>query len=117
MSDELPTGGPEAETQFNVKITSSLFEIRITSRMSDTRTSRSIFVRPEQGGSGDPELYYIYEQNEAGRVAITDSKRHFGAARLRYDGQTQTLAGDYWTERRSESGLNTAGTILMVRDN
>jgi hypothetical protein len=115
LSDAVPIGGQTGEIKFKTTITSSLFDIRLVSRMSPTRTSRSVFVRPEKLGNRDPELYYIYEQTEAGPVEVSDSKRHFGAAHLRYDRETQTLQGDYWTERRSEAGLNTSGTIIMTR--
>lgn len=115
MSDEVPPSTARERVSFEVKITSNLFDIQIRSRISDSRRSWSIFSMPRWRKPDDPEIYYVFEQFESGEVPVTDTKRHLGAARLRYDRTTRTLGGDYWTERKGEAGINTAGTITMKR--
>lgn len=61
------------------------------------------------------ELSYVFEQIDPESVGTTDSKKHFGAGVVVYDPDTDEIRGDYWSDRREDAGLNTAGTIRMTR--
>ncbi|WP_157215352.1 hypothetical protein [Flavisphingomonas formosensis] len=106
----------ESVIRASVVIRSSLilFSLRLEPHGS-ARISRSQFVRPRWSKPDLPELAYVYEQIDPGRVAATDSRRHFGAGIIRYDSDNDTLCGEYWTQRREDLGFNTAGTILLTR--
>lgn len=112
MSDELPQQPP---IPISAKIVSGLFDYRIVLRMSDTRWSYTVFVKPVWCKPDLPRLYYVYRQQEDGQVVVTDRQQHTGAAYLDFHADAETLAGAYWTERQSELGLNTAGRIRLRR--
>jgi len=115
LSDPAPTSATPGAIQIRAKIESGLLDFRITLTMSDTRHSRTIFVKPERGSGQPSRLYYIYTQQEDGALEVTDAGRHQGAAYLDYDEDTGRLSGAYWTERQGEFGLNTAGRIRLWR--
>jgi hypothetical protein len=116
FTQELPETEEGALTLADVTIRVRLFTIDITLKPRGTRrTSRSRFVRPQWCKPLAPELSYVYEQTDDGPLAITDARQHFGAGHLLYDADTDTLRGEYWTQRRSEAGINTAGAIVLRR--
>lgn len=116
LAEEVDAGAPGAVTFAAVTIKTSLLAIAMRLEPRETqRLSKSRFVLPCWRRPGDPELTYVYEQVDDGHVATTDAHRHFGAAHLVYDPDTDTLRGEYWTERRGESGINTAGTVVLRR--
>lgn len=115
FSDPTPNSVDSAPIKIRAKLKSGLFDYQIVIRLSETRHSYAIFVKPEWRRPTRPRLYYIYRQQEDGPVAVTDTSQHQGAACLDYDFETETLSGTYWTERQSELGLNTAGRIRLVR--
>lgn len=90
------------------------FAITLTPRGTQ-RVSKSIFVRPQWTKPHPPEVTYVYEQTDDGLVQLTDAPKHLGSGRLVYDTDTDILRGDYWTERRGDMGLNTAGKIVLKR--
>lgn len=116
MDPLTPEEQAECITRARVTIRSSLilFSIRLEP-VGSSRISRSRFVRPQWRKPDQPELAYVYEQIDADQVAATDARRHFGAGMICYDSDTDTLAGEYWTQRREDLGFNTAGTIRMTR--
>ena len=106
----------ESVTRAKVTIASNLLtmSLRLEPHAS-ARISRTRFVRAEWRKPDMPEISYVYEQDDPGPVAATDARRHFGAGILRYDEVSDTLAGDYWTQRREDAGFNTAGSIILRR--
>ena len=103
-------------TWADVEIKSGLLEIEMVLRpRGSSRTSRTLFVKPEWCKPRLPQLHYSYEQTDLGTIAPTDARRHFGAAHLTYDPDKDVLVGEYWTERMGERGLNTSGTIRLTR--
>jgi hypothetical protein len=116
LSHAAAPDAPGALTRATVTIRTTLLAMTIRLVPEGTqRVSKSRFVRPRWVKPGEPELTYIYEQIDDGAIAVTDARRHFGAARLVYDADTDTLRGEYWTERRGETGINTAGMIVLKR--
>ena len=112
------TGAEERERHVAaiVTIRSSLFLISMTLRpIGSQRVSRTRFMRPLWRRPDLPELSYVFEQEDLATVAHTDERKHFGAGIVRYDPDTEELAGEYWNNRREDAGLNTAGTIRMRR--
>lgn len=117
---EAPTEGVVTDGILPVAIETSikvgLFSIEIVLRPVETeRISRTIFVRPSWCKPSLPTIHYVYEQRDAGVIARTDQRTHLGAACLTYDPGSGRLEGDYWTQRSADLGLNTAGTITLVR--
>jgi hypothetical protein len=103
-------------TRAAVTIRTTLLNIRIRLTPENTqRVSKTRFVLPRWSKPQEPELSYLFEQVDDGPVQPTDERAHFGAAHLVYDEDSDTLRGEYWTERRGESGINTAGTIVLRR--
>lgn len=110
------TGDDELVTIASVTIESSLFDISIeitpdgTNKVSRTRFVRSRWARPDR-----PELSYVYEQLDNATLPPTDARQHYGAGIVEYFAKTDELSGHYWTNRKAEAALNTAGTIVMRR--
>jgi hypothetical protein len=106
----------ESVTRAKVTIRTSLilFSIKLEP-VGSNRISRTRFVRPEWNKPALPELSYVYEQFDPDEVAQTDVRKHFGAGVVSYDADTDTLTGEYWTQRREDVGFNTAGTITLKR--
>jgi len=97
-----------------IKTTLLLMSIEITPD-NTTKISRTRFVRPRWAKPERPELSYVFEQEDHGQVGVTDAESHLGAGLIRYDESRDMLSGEYWTHRRSDVGLNTAGKIVMRR--
>jgi hypothetical protein len=108
----------EAEGLILAKATirSSLISISMkVEPVSSTRVSRTRFAMPQWRKPDLPELSYVYEQVDPGVIAQHDSRRHSGAGVVSYDPDADVIMGEYWTARSEHLGLNTAGTIRMVR--
>lgn len=117
LHDAVPADAPGAVTKARVTIRSSLLTMSVVLKpVGSSRVSKTIFVRPSWCKPSDPVLTYVYEQFDPKFVAATDAKRHLGASQLSYDEETDTLTGEYWTQRRGEQGFNTAGTIILRRE-
>jgi hypothetical protein len=110
------TQADELVTLATVNIESSLFDISIeitpvgTSKVSRTRIVRARWTKPDR-----PELSYVYEQVDHTALAPTDTRQHYGAGIVQFIEKSGDLSGHYWTNRKAEAGLNTAGTIVMRR--
>ncbi len=115
LSDPLPAQVVAMPVPITAKIESGLLDFKITLTMSASRRSHTAFVKPERSPTARPRLYYLYRQQEDGAVEVSDAKQHLGAAYLDFEADTDTLNGAYWTERKGELGLNTAGTIRLWR--
>jgi hypothetical protein len=117
LTDDLtPEEEASRKTLATVTIVSTLMTITIKLEPQGTnRVSVTRFVRPVWSKPAWPELSYVYEQTDPDPVPVTDIKRHFGAGVLTYDREKDTIAGEYWTQRRDEAGFNTAGTIALKR--
>lgn len=115
--DELTKGEKSRQlTNADVTIKSSLFFISMVLRPVDTeKTSRTRFVRPLWNKPAQPEISYVFKQNDPLPVEGTDVREHYGAGIVEYDEDTGTLAGCYWTDRSESAGLNTAGTIKLTK--
>jgi hypothetical protein len=115
LSDRIPEHVEVQPVPIRATIESGLLDIKIKLVMSETRYSHTVFVKPERLANGKSRLYYVYQQQEDAAVDVTDTSRHQGAACLDFDPVTGVLSGIYWTERKSELGLNTAGRIRLQR--
>lgn len=79
--------------------------------------SKTVFVKVKKDEEhNDIRLWYIYD-NVTKKPEQTDSERHFGGAYLDLvkGEEGECLDGVYWTNRNWESGLNTAGRIVLRR--
>jgi len=113
LTQELPDG-LEKSIPVVARIRSSLFEMSIKMEVVGTaRRSETLFVRPQWRRPDAPRLLYLYKQVDEGRVAVTDTSEHFGAAILEFDKEALRLAGEYWTQRQSNKALNTAGRLVL----
>lgn len=111
-----PTDADELVTMALVTIKSSLFEISIEITPEGTdKISRTRFVRPRWAKPDRPELSYVYAQLDNAVLVPTDTREHFGAGIIEYIERTGELSGHYWTNRKAQAALNTAGTIIMRR--
>ncbi len=111
-----PAHDPQAVTRASVVIKASLLAISIEIAPEGTeRVSRTRFVQPRWAKPDRPELSYVYEQEDLDTVEVTDAQSHVGAGLVRYDAARDMLTGEYWTHRRSDAGLNTAGSIVIRR--
>jgi hypothetical protein len=115
LADDVPAAFDMDPVKVSATIKSGLLDFEITTRMSSTRRSDTIFVKPVWHKPARPRLYYLYRQQEDGKIAVTDAHEHDGAAYLDFDADTDTLSGPYWTQRRGDAGLNTAGRIRLWR--
>ena len=106
----------ELVTRASVTIQSSLFDISIEITPDGTnKVSRTRFVRPRWAKPDWPELSYVYAQLDNTALAPTDTRHHYGAGIVEYIAKTGELSGHYWTNRKAQAALNTAGTIVMRR--
>jgi len=112
LSDPLAAG---ASIPVTATIRSGLLDYSLTLRISGTRKSETIFVRPTWMKPEAPRLAYLYEQCEDAAVEVSDVRVHRGAAILSYDLERDTLSGEYWTQRQAIIGLNTAGSLILRR--
>lgn len=117
--DALTAPAPDDEktlTLASVSIKTTLLEITIEIVPEGThKISRTRFVRPRWAKPDRPELSYVYEQEDHTTPAHLDAQLHFGAGVIKYFENSDQIAGEYWTNRRGDVGLNTAGTIIMRR--
>lgn len=110
------TDADELVTMASVTIRTSLFEISIEITPDGTnKVSRTRFVRPRWAKPDWPELSYVYAQLDNAVLAPTDTRQHYGAGIIEYIESTGELSGHYWTNRKAQAALNTAGTIVMRR--
>ena len=110
------TDADELVTMASVTIQSSLFEISIEIAPDGTnKVSRTRFVQPRWARPDRTELSYVYAQLDNAVLAPTDTRQHYGAGIVEYIERTGELSGHYWTNRKAQAALNTAGTITMRR--
>ena len=110
------TEADELVTMASVTIESSLFDISIEITPDGTKkVSRTRFVRARWAKPDRPELSYVYEQLDNATLAPTDARQHHGAGVVEFIAKTGELSGHYWTNRKAEAALNTAGTIVIRR--
>ena len=115
LSDPTPPDLDATPIPINVKIETGLLNFKMEISISETRHSHTVFMKPEWRKPNYPRVYYVYEQREIGRVEVSDHRLHIGAAYLDYNQKEDTLSGTYWTERQSDRGINTAGSIQLRR--
>jgi hypothetical protein len=100
-----------------VRITNSLFTLRIFAGLSSTDgESNSITAKPwRHQHTGQVHLSYLYEQQTPNHAA-TDEETHLGAADLALATEDHSRAeGTYWTRRSWRTGRNTAGKLELAR--
>jgi SMODS-associating 2TM, beta-strand rich effector domain len=113
---DTPTGD-RAPIEMDVEVKSTLLGIDMAMAVPGKRRgSHSIFVRPQWCRPGLPTIYYVYRQEDHEPVALSDAQAHLGAGILQYYPEAGELRGTYWTERQHTRGLNTAGTIVLIRN-
>ncbi len=103
--------------RIKVTIEADLFNVVMKLETLDKYSvSYSLYVQPQRGGAlRCPRLAYIY-QNDTHVPVNTDAESHFGAAFLEVSQDGKTLEGTYWTARNWTKGLNTAGRIVLRRN-
>lgn len=110
------TEADELVTWASVTIESSLFDISIEITPDGTnKVSRTRFVHARWAKPDRPELSYVYSQVDTAALPPTDTRRHYGAGIVEFISATGELSGHYWTDRKADAALNTAGTILLRR--
>lgn len=100
-----------------LEIRASLFSVKLRVFATSTSgTSHSLAARPWQDQhSGEIHVTNVYQQLVP-IPAWTDESVHLGAADLVYDtDEPEKVRGEYWTRRKWRAGMNTAGTIELVR--
>lgn len=108
---------PEQRDAMAVRITNSLFILRICAGLSSTNgESHSITAKAwRHQHTGRIHLSYVYEQQTPDHAA-TDEENHLGAADLALTAEDHSRAeGVYWTKRRWRTGRNTAGKLELTR--
>jgi hypothetical protein len=104
------------ENKITLTITASFFTFRIRARLHGTSAqSLSLTESITLDRHGRYELAYIYRQATPIPEA-TDESSHDGAAVLHADMDKLELNGVYWTRRRWQEGLNTAGLLNVKRE-
>ena len=108
---------PEQSDAMAVRITNSLFALRIEACLSSTDgESHSITAKPWRDQHiGRVHLSYVYRQYTPNHSS-TDEETHLGAADLALTADDFTAAeGTYWTRRSWRTGRNTAGTLQLSK--
>jgi hypothetical protein len=108
---------PEQRDAMAVRITSSLFTLRICAGLSSTEgRSHPITAKPwRHQHTRQVHLSYVYEQQTPNHAA-TDEEKHLGAADLAVGTEDHSRAeGTYWTRRSWKTGRNTAGKLELRR--
>lgn len=103
------------EVAVAVELRADFFRLKILVASSATGgTSRTVIAKPwRDPGSNVVHLSNIYLQSII-MPAPSDEAMHFGAADLEVDPTNRkSITGAYWTRRRWQVGLNTAGTIQL----
>ncbi|WP_133244734.1 hypothetical protein [Caulobacter radicis] len=106
-------------TKATIKIVSRLFFVRVDLQSNDQYSkSKTVAVSVKRDPeTGAVRLHYVYE-NTTSKPKETDTGHHHGAAYLDVEqvGEVVKLEGLYWTNRNWTKGMNTAGTIVCVRN-
>lgn len=100
-----------------LEINASLFIVKLRVFATSTNgNSHSLAARPwKDQHSGDIHITNVYQQLVP-IPARTDESVHLGAADLVYNADDpDKIRGEYWTRRKWQVGMNTAGTIELVR--
>lgn len=95
----------------------NLYEVRAVMKMPDAgpgRESKTLTMRVLRDGGGSTRLAYVYEQEQDESIG-TDERSHLGSALLSFGENGDILRGRYWTARRWEIALNTAGLLELKR--
>lgn len=101
------------------EISQTWFSIDITIRnpRHDTPIKRSDVISADPFGAVKLKpsglFYFFKQQNDRARLA--DETEFYGAARVEYNPDTDTLSGLFWTARMWDRALNTAGEIIYRR--
>jgi hypothetical protein len=106
---------PLQESAVAVELRADFFRLRITVSSSPTGgTSRAVIAKPWRDRGADTiHLSNVYLQT-VNQPSASDEAMHFGAADLEVNpADRQTISGIYWTKRRWQVGLNTAGVIKL----
>lgn len=107
---------PEQQDAIAVRITNSLFDLKIQAGLSSTNgESFSITAKPwKDQHTGRIHISYVYWQQTPNH-AITDEEAHLGAADLELVTEDYCCAkGTYWTRRAWRTGRNTAGILELA---
>lgn len=115
INEDTLVATPLQEVAVAVELRADFFRLRIQVASSATGgTSRTVIAKPwRDPGSDMVHLSNIYLQSVI-KPAASDEAMHFGAADLEVDPtDRKSISGVYWTRRRWQVGLNTAGTIQL----
>ena len=107
-----------SEHPITIDIKQTLFSIHLIMNADDEySSSKTLVVIPEKNKeTGEITLYELYESKVL-TPKNTDHSRYFGAGVLNYrnDGSKDIIEGHYWTDREWRKGLNTAGSLQVIR--
>jgi hypothetical protein len=81
---------------------------------TDTRASKTLTMGALRDSHRQTYLVYVYQQEQDEAVG-TDERSHLGSAWLALSEDGKYLTGHYWTARRWEVALNTAGRLSLRR--
>ncbi len=93
------------------------FEMRLTNPRLDSpiKNSNVIVLEPFAGkGLQPPTICYFYKQ-ENSSDNVSDDTEFYGAARLSYNSDTDSLEGTAWTARMWRRAMNTAAAVNFRR--
>jgi hypothetical protein len=100
-----------------IKQTWFKIEIKIWNPMDDTPIKRSDVISADPFGADGLKssglFYFFKQQNQTANLA--DDTEFYGAARVEFDREEDSLQGLFWTARMWDRGLNTAGQITYRR--
>jgi hypothetical protein len=105
--------------QLKAEISQTWFsiDIMIWNPRSDTPIKRSDVISADPFGAvrlKPSGLFYFFKQQND-RLRLADENEFYGAARVEYSTETETLRGLFWTARMWGRAMNTAGDITYRR--
>jgi hypothetical protein len=92
-------------------------EISLTNPAGNSPMKESLTFAVEafaKKGLRSAGIAYFFKQANA-TANVSDDNEFYGAARLSYQHQTNTLEGIFWSARMWQRAINTAGTIRFTR--
>jgi len=111
-----------SESKFEVQVKQSWFRTDVEfmpNKDTPLLTSETLSVEFFKNEKGKKSVLWIFKQTnkEANgmKLAHTDEKSFYGAAKLDLDDDATTMTGHYWQNRSWRSGLNAAGLIVLQR--
>ncbi|WOI09829.1 hypothetical protein [Thalassospira lucentensis] len=110
---------PLKTEKFRAEINQNWFKIEIKlwnpEQNSTIKDSKTITVSPIRGDGFKPHrLCYFFEQ-DGFSTSLLDTDNFPGAAIIEYHPESNTLEGTFWTARKWQRAINTAGKIKFLK--